>query len=165
MASLNILSIILIFIGVLSSACQAARNKSIKKCTRELQGIIHKPSTCALSYLEGLAEKFKVGSPIIFTSQVQANAYILTFANTYGIDIGLIPTFGDQTVYTSTGSQTETSLPMMFSTTAQSYLNFGGFVNAVGASSFYYKFRIFSRDGQQYGVSLMLSNANTPIGC
>jgi hypothetical protein len=165
MASINILSIILIFIGVLSSACQAARNKSIKKCTRELQGIIHKPPTCALSYLEGLAEKFKVGSPIIFTSQVQADAYILTFANTYGIDIGLIPTFGDRTVYTSTGSQSTSPSQQHFVDTAQSYLNYGGFNNAIEPPNFYYKFRIFSRDGQEYTITLILSNANTPIGC
>ena len=137
------------------SAFAYSPRKATRKCTRELEAILHKPQTYELLYLEGLAREFKLGSPQIFASPEQADAFIYSFAQKYRIEVTLVPTFGDSVNYYPDGTSAEGS-HSKYTDTAQSYLNFGGFVKQVSDERFFYTFSINSPDARRYGVTLSL---------
>lgn len=139
------------------------QSESLKACTRELEGIIYKPPTPKYFYLKGLSEQFIAGSPIIFASPAQADAFVLSFAQRYDIEVTLTTPLGESTNYYPNGNIAAGS-PPKYTDTAQSYLNLGGFVWQTSNQKYYYTFAIYSADARRYGVTLALEAAEQMPG-
>lgn len=166
MNSLTILSLILssIISVTFASSLRSSSVVSSKKCSRELEEIIYKPETCTFLYMQSLERKFRAGGQVIFGPEEQADAYIYTFEKNYGVTISLQKPFGNSVIYNPDGTKTEGS-PEQYAGTAQSYLNFPGFVKSTSSSEFYYHFNEYSPDARFYGVTIIMPLANEVLSC
>lgn len=133
-----------------------------RKCSRELAAIVYKPETCALKYLDRISTTLKARSQILFTPQ--ADSFIYSFENTYNVLLTLVDAMGNTMEYFPNQTKVP-GTPVKYTDTAQSYLNFPGFVRQASNQKFYYTFSIFSEDGQYYDVTLSMPLAKDPIFC
>lgn len=133
-----------------------------RKCSKLLAQIVYKPETCAFKYLDKISIPLREESEILFTSS--ADSFIYSFENTYNVLVILVDSLGNTVNYYP--NQTKSSgPPVMYTDTAQSYLNFPGFVRQVSDQKFYYTFNVFSKDAKHYEVTLSMPLSRDPIFC
>lgn len=133
------------------------------KCSVELEGIIFSPKNCTFEYLKRLEAKFRAGGEhLLFTSQ--ASPFIKAFVNTYQVGVKVANPFGLATNYAIDGVTTIVPA-FVYSDTAQSYINFPGFVRQPSYGNFYYAFPVFSSDGQYLMVYFILDHTRDVVFC
>lgn len=133
-----------------------------RKCSKLLAQIVHKPETCALKYFDNISVTLKERSEILFNPN--ADSFIYSFENTYNVLVILVDALGNTMNYYP--NQTKSSgPPVMYTDTAQSYLNFPGFVRQVSDQKFYYTFNVFSNKAEHYEVTLSMPLSKDPIFC
>ena len=135
-----------------------------EKCSRILEGTIYKPDTCAYQYLHSLGQKFRAQAQILFGPENQADAYVFSFEQEYGVYVAIGDAFGQVVKYNQNGTKHPTQ-SNKYTDTAQSYLNFAGFARTPSASMFYYTFSVFSPDAEYKAVTISMPLANDPLVC
>ena len=133
-----------------------------RKCSNELAQIVYKPESCALQYFDKISVPLKTRSEIFFTAE--ADSFIYSFENTHNVLVTLVDSMGKTMIYYPNLTKIS-GPPVMYTDTAQSYINFPGFVRQVGDQEFYYTFSIFSKEGQHYDVTLSMPLSKDPIFC
>lgn len=164
MNTLSLFYIFSLFLSVSFASATSSFPFSSKKCSRALEEVIYKPETCAFLYMQSIAQKFILRSPIVFGPEEQADAFIYSFENEFGILVDLVDAFGRVTKYSSDGTKSQ-GAPNKYSNSAQAYLNFPGFVRQPTDSNFFYTFQIFSQDARYYAVTFIMPLENDPIVC
>ena len=134
------------------------------KCSRVLEEILFRPETCAFKYLQSIARKFQIRSEILFGPQNLVDAFIFSFENEYQIEIDLIDPFGGVVKYYPDGTKS-VGVPGQYTDTAQSFLNFAGFVRQVRGKKFYFTFPVYSNEGGYYTVTFYMPLKNDPLVC
>lgn len=161
----SLITLLLTFISVSFSFINATGHfYKRNQCSRQLQIALHKPETCAYKYLSKISEIFKARSQVLFTSTSEADSFIYTFENTFNVLVSLANPFGKYTNYYPNGTK-QPGQPAKYTDTAQSYLNFPGFVRQISSQEFYYTFNVFSTDGQYYDITLSMPLSRDPIVC
>lgn len=133
------------------------------KCSVELEGIIFRQRNCTFEYFKRLEIKFRAGGEhLLFTTQ--ASPFIKSFSNTYQLIILVSNPFGFTDIYDVDG--TTTSVPLsIYPETAQTFINFPGFIRQVNNGNFYYAFPVFSSDGQYLLIKFKMEHSRDVVLC
>lgn len=66
---------------------------SAKICTKELEGVVYVPSSCAYTYLKSINELLRVQAPLLWGSPSQARSVFSNFQIKYFVDVYVIDAF------------------------------------------------------------------------
>ena len=152
-----------------ATAVFAQKHHASKACTRELEGIVYVPTSCAASYLSKIADVLRVQSPLLWTSQ--ANGVIATFEATYGVNVVVINALGQIGTIGADGSFTAGPYRAMDHSVARSNALGEGFTanlklpNIDSNTYDYYTSVFWNLNGEMYTVGVAIDSSKAPNFC
>ena len=139
------------------------RGNHQNKCSHALAKVIYTPESCAYKYLNKLRKKFLLGTPLLFTPQI--DSFIFNFEIVNRISVTIVDAMGSTTNYNYQTKTKTSGQPVKYLDTARSYINFPGFVRQISSSSFYFTFVVFSDNAEVLSVTFTLPISQDPIVC
>lgn len=147
-----------------------AQKHESKACTRELEGIVYVPSSCAYNYLNKISNILRVQSPLLWTSQ--ASSVINTFQATYGVYVAVVNTLGQVGTINPAGVFVPFPGPVNVMTNGYARSNalgegFSANLVVAGFEGIYdvYSSIFWNVNGEMYTIGIAIESSKAPNFC